>query len=144
LVYYNDKWRYRLTIRIDVLNYSDLFSIVKLYSFNFLTSVVRRYNKGGCDLTYKKAYFVEVLDVGFYDTMFSNYILEKSKPSFNDLWIFVLGLLIIVRMVPMYIELWLLFDEVESLTRSDIRRVAYCQQSVGYIFHIVYPGRKPL
>jgi len=84
LTYYNDKWKYRLIIRIDVLNHSDLFSIAKLYGFNFFTSVIRRYNKSGRDLAYKKTCFVEVPNVGFYNIMFGNYILEKSKPNFNN------------------------------------------------------------
>ena len=96
LVYYNNKWRYCPTIRIDVLNYNDLFSIVKLYGFSFLMSIVRCYNKSGYNLAYKKVCFVEVPDIGFYNIIFNNYILEKSKPSFNDLWIFVLSLLVIV------------------------------------------------
>ncbi len=87
LICYNDKWRYRLTIRIDALDYSDPFPIAKLYGFSFFTPVVRCYNKGGYDLAYEKACLVEILDVGLYNTMFSNHILEKSKPSFNDLWI---------------------------------------------------------
>src|SRR6266699_7214124 len=97
LIYYNDKWRYRPTIRIDALNHSDPFPIAKLYNFSFPTPVVQRYNKGGCDLAYEKACLIEVPDVGLYDTMFGNYILEKSKPSPNDLWIFVLGPLISYR-----------------------------------------------
>src|SRR6266699_3260583 len=130
LAYYNDKWRYRPTTRIDTLDYSDLFPIARLYGFSFLTPVVRRYNKGGCDLAYEKACFVEILDVGLYNTMFGNYILEKSKPSPNDLWIFVLGPLVIVRTIPICTELWLSFDEVGSLTRSDICCIACRQQSV--------------
>ena len=125
LACHNDKWRYRPTTRIDILDYSDLFSIVRLYGFNFLTSIVRRYNKGGCNLAYEKVCFVEVLDIGFYDIMFNNYILEKSKPSFNDLWIFVLDLLIIVQTVSIYIEFWLLFDEVGNLMQSDTRCIVY-------------------
>ena len=85
LAYYNNKWRYRPTIRIDILDYNNLFPIVKLYDFNFPISIVRYYNKGKYDLAYKKAYFVEVPDVGLYNTMFGNYILEKSKSSLNDL-----------------------------------------------------------
>ncbi len=85
LTYYNNKWQHRPTIRIDILNYNDLFSIVKLYSFNFLTPVIRCYNKGGYNLVYKKVYLVEVPDIGLYNTMFDNRILEKSKPTPNDL-----------------------------------------------------------
>ena len=40
LTYYNNKWKYRLTIIINILNYNDPFSIVKLYSFNFLMPIV--------------------------------------------------------------------------------------------------------
>ncbi len=116
LACYNDKWRYRPIIRINTLDHSNLFPIVKLYSFSFFMPIIQYYNKGGCNLAYKKVCFVEVLDVGFYNIMFGNYILEKSKLSSNDLWIFALGLLIIVRTVPMYIELWLLFNEVGSPT----------------------------
>ncbi len=112
LTYYNNKWQHRLTIRIDVLDYSNPFSIARLYSFNFSILVIQRYNKGGYDLVYKKACFVEIPDVGFYDTMFGDYILEKSKLSLNDLWIFILGFLVIVRTVPVRTELWLSFDEV--------------------------------
>jgi len=104
LIYYNNKWRYRLTIRIDVLDYSDLFLIARLYGFSFFTPIIRCYNKGGCDLAYEKVCFVEVLNVGLYDIMLGNYILEKSKSSFNDLWVFVLGLLVIVRTIPMCME----------------------------------------
>ncbi len=85
LTYYNDKWQYRLIIKIDVLNYSDLFPIVRLYSFNFFTSVVQYYNKGRYNLVYKKAYLVEIPDVGLYNIIFDNYILEKLKLNFNDL-----------------------------------------------------------
>ncbi len=100
LTCYNNKWRYRPTTRIDALNHSDPFPIARLYSFSFPTPVVRHYNKGGCNLAYKKAYLVEVPDVGLYNTMFGNYILEKSKPNPNNLWIFALGPLVIVRTIP--------------------------------------------
>ncbi len=116
LTCYNNKWKYRPTTRIDVLNYSDPFSITKLYSFNFLMPVIQYYNKNGCDLIYKKAYLVEILNIGFYNIILDNYILEKSKPSLNDLWIFVLGPLVIVRTVSTYIELWLSFNEVGNPT----------------------------
>ncbi len=72
-------------MRIDVLNYNNLFPIVRLYGFNFPMPVVRRYNKDGYNLAYKKACFVEVPDIGFYNIMFNNYILEKLKPSPNNL-----------------------------------------------------------
>ncbi len=105
LICYNNKWRYCSTIRIDILDYNDLFPITKLYNFNFSTPVVQRYNKDGYDLAYKKVYLVEIPDIGLYNTIFDNHILEKSKLNFNDLWIFALGLLIIVRTIPTYIEL---------------------------------------
>src|SRR6266699_1318949 len=85
LTYYNNKWRHCPTIRIYILDHSNLFSIVKLYNFNFLTPVVRRYNKDGYDLAYKKACLVEILNIGLYNIIFNNNILEKSKPSFNNL-----------------------------------------------------------
>ncbi len=100
LIYDNDKWRYCLTARINVLDYNDPFPIAKLYSFSFLTFIVRCHNKDGCDLTYKKAGLIEVPDIAFYNTVFGNYILEKSKPNLNDLWVFVLGPLVIVRTIP--------------------------------------------
>ncbi len=90
---YNDKWRYRPTIKINILDHNDLFPIARLYNFSFFTPVVWYYNKGGYDLAYKKAYLVEVLNIGFYNTMFGNHILEKLKSNLNDLWIFILGLL---------------------------------------------------
>src|SRR6266566_1143205 len=105
LAYYNNKWRYRSIIRIDILDYNDLFSIARLYSFNFPILVVQRYNKGGRNLAYKKVCLVEVLDIGLYDIIFNNHILKKSKLNFNDLWIFVLGPLIIIRTIPTCIEL---------------------------------------
>ncbi len=120
LICYNNKWQYYLTIRIDALDYSNLFSIVRLYSFNFFIPVVQRYNKGGCNLIYKKVYLVEVLNIRFYNIMFGNYILEKSKLNFNNLWIFILSFLVIVRTILVYTEFWLLFDEVGSLIQSDI------------------------
>ncbi len=85
LTCYNNKWQYRPTIRIDILNYNDLFPITKLYSFNFLMPVVQYYNKNKRDLAYKKAYFVEILDIRFYNIIFNNYILEKSKLNPNNL-----------------------------------------------------------
>ncbi len=85
LTCYNDKWRHHPTTRIDVLDYSDLFPIARLYGFSFLTPVIQCHNKDGYDLVYKKAYLIEIPDVGFYNIIFSNYILEKSKPSLNDL-----------------------------------------------------------
>ncbi len=127
LTYYNDKWRYRLTIKIDTLNYNDPFPIAKLYNFNFPMPVIQCYNKSGCNLAHKKACFIEVSDVGFYNTMFGNYILEKLKPNPNDLWIFVLGPLVIVQTIPMYTELWLSFDEVGSSTRSNTYCIIYRQ-----------------
>jgi len=114
LTYYNNKWRHRLTTRIDALNHNDPFPITRLYSFNFLTPVVQHYNKDGYNLVHKKTYLVEVPDVGLYNIMFDNHILEKSKPSPNNLWIFALNPLIIVRTIPAYIEFWLSFDEVEN------------------------------
>jgi len=85
LICHNNKWRYRPIIRIDVLDYNDSFQIARLYNFNFLILIVRHYNKDGYNLVYKKVYLVEVLDIGLYNIMFGNYILEKSKPNFNDL-----------------------------------------------------------
>ncbi len=126
LACYNNKWQYRLTTKIDILNYNDLFSIVKLYSFSFLIPVVQYHNKDRYNLAYKKACFIEVLDIGFYNIMFGNYILEKSKPNLNNFWIFVLGLLIIVQTIPTYTELWLSFDEIGNPMQSDIYRVVYC------------------
>ena len=123
LAYYNDKWRYRLIIRIDILDYNNLFLIARLYSFSFLTPVVRCYNKSRYDLAYEKACLVEILDVGLYNIIFGNYILKKLKPNPNNLWIFVLGLLIIVRTISTYTEFWLLFDEVENPTQSDIHYI---------------------
>jgi len=105
LTYYNNKWRHRLTIRIDVLNHSDLFPIARLYGFNFPILVVQCHNKDGYDLAYEKAYLVEIPDIGLYNTIFSNHILEKSKPNPNNLWIFVLNPLIIVQTIPAYMEL---------------------------------------
>ncbi len=85
LTYYNDKWRYCPTIKIDVLDYSDPFPIVRLYGFNFPTPIVRRYNKYGYNLAYKKAYLVEISNVGLHNIIFGNYILKKSKSSPNNL-----------------------------------------------------------
>jgi len=142
LAYYNDKWRYRSIIKIDTLNHNNLFPIVKLYSFNFLTPIVQHYNKDGYNLTYKKACLVEILDIGLYNIIFNNHILKKSKPNPNNLWIFVLDLLIIVQTIPTHTELWLSFDEVGSPTRSNVYCVVYRQQSVDYIFYIMHPKRK--
>ena len=105
LSYYNNKWRYCPTIRIDTLNYNNPFPIVKLYGFNFPTPVVQHHNKDECNLAYKKVCLVEIPDIGFYNIMFGNHILEKLKSSLNNLWIFALGLLIIVQTIPTYIEL---------------------------------------
>ena len=85
LICHNNKWRHRPTIRIDALDYNNPFPIARLYGFSFLTPVVRRYNKSGYNLAHKKACLVEVSDVGLYNIIFGNYILEKSKPSPNDL-----------------------------------------------------------
>ncbi len=123
LIYYNNKQRYRLTIRIDALDYSDLFLIIRLYSFSFLIPVIRYYNKGRYDLVYKKVYLVEVLDVGFYNIIFDNYILKKPKPNFNYLWVFILDSLIIVQTILIYTELWLSFDEVENFILSYINYI---------------------
>ncbi len=142
LAYHNDKQRYRPIIKIDTLDYNDLFPIARLYDFSFFTPVVQRYNKNGYNLIYKKTCLIEVPDIELYNIIFSNYILEKLKSSSNDLWIFVLGLLVIVQTIPMRTEFWLSFDEVRNPTRSDIYCIICCQQSVGYIFNIVYPKRK--
>ena len=85
LIYYNNKWKHRPTTRINTLDHSNPFPIIKLYSFNFSTPVVRYYNKNRYDLTHKNAYLVEIPNIGFYNTMLGNYILEKSKPNPNDL-----------------------------------------------------------
>ena len=84
LTCYNNKWRHCPTIKINVLDYNNLFLIIRLYSFNFFTLVVQYYNKSGRDLVYKKACLVEIPNVGFYNIIFSNYILEKSKLNSND------------------------------------------------------------
>ena len=142
LTCYNNKQKHRSTIRIDILNHNDPFLIARLYSFNFPTPVVQYYNKDGYNLAYKKTYLVEIPDIGLYNTIFNNHILEKSKLNPNNLQIFVLSPLVIVQTIPTYTELWLSFNKVRSSTQSDIRRVVYRQQSVGYIFYIVYPGKK--
>ncbi len=85
LTYYNNKWQHCSTIKIDILNYNDPFLITRLYNFNFLIPVVQYYNKNGYNLTYKKTYFIKIPDIGFYNIIFNNYILKKSKPNSNDL-----------------------------------------------------------
>ncbi len=85
LAYYNNKWQYRPTIKIDVLDYNNPFLITKLYSFNFFISVVQHYNKDRYNLTYKKVCLVKILNIGFYNIIFSIYILKKSKSNSNDL-----------------------------------------------------------
>src|SRR6266699_2890790 len=77
LTYYNNKWRHRPTTKIDTLDHNDLFPIARLHNFNFPIPIVQHYNKGRCDLVYKKAYLVEIPDIGFYNTIFNNHILEK-------------------------------------------------------------------
>src|SRR6266699_815407 len=96
LTYYNDKWQYHPTIRIDILDYNDPLPIAKLYNFNFPIPVVQYYNKGGYDLAYKKAGLVEVLNIGLYNIIFGNHILEKLKSNLNNLWVFVLDPLVII------------------------------------------------
>jgi len=96
LTYYNNKWKHHLTTRINTLNHNDPFPIAKLHSFNFPIPVIRRYNKDGYNLAHKKTYLVEVLNIRLYNTILDNYILEKSKSNFNDIWIFILNLLVIV------------------------------------------------
>ena len=81
----NNKWRYRLIVKINVLNYNNPFLIIKLYNFNFFISVVQRYNKSRYNLVYKKIDLIEVLNVKLYNIIFGNYILEKSKPNLNNL-----------------------------------------------------------
>ncbi len=83
LTYNNNKWRYRPTVRINTLNYNNLFLIARLYNFNFLISIVRCYNKSGYNLVYKKAGLIEIPNIAFYNIIFNNYILEKSKPNPN-------------------------------------------------------------
>src|SRR6266566_6616864 len=73
LIYYNNKWRHRSTIRINILDYNDLFLIIKLHNFNFPISVVQYYNKDRYNLTYKKVYFVEIPNVKLYNTIFDDY-----------------------------------------------------------------------
>ncbi len=142
LTYYNNKQRYCSTIRIDILNYNNSFSIARLYSFNFFIPIIQHYNKSGYDLVYKKVYLVEIPDIGLYNIIFDNYILKKSKLNSNNLWIFILDLLIIIQTVPTYIKLWLSFDKIKNPMQSDIHRIIYRQQSVGYIFYIAHPKRK--
>ncbi len=72
-------------MRIDILDYNDPFPIIKLYNFNFFILVVQYYNKDGYNLAYKKACLVEIPNIGLYNTIFGNYILEKSKSNFNNL-----------------------------------------------------------
>ena len=83
--YNNNKWQYRSTVRINTLNHNDLFPIAKLYSFNFLIFIVQYYNKGKYDLAYEKAGLIEILNIIFYNIIFNNYILKKSKSNFNYL-----------------------------------------------------------
>src|SRR6266566_4665992 len=59
LIYYNNKWQYYLTIKIDTLDHNDPFSITKLYNFNFFISNIQRYNKSRCNLAYEKTCLVE-------------------------------------------------------------------------------------
>src|SRR6266699_6661069 len=105
LICYNNKWQYHPTVKIDILNYNDPFPITKLYNFNFLIFVVQRYNKNEYNLAYEKAGFIEVPDIAFYNTIFSNHILKKPKPSPNYLWIFTLGFLIIIQTISTYMKL---------------------------------------
>ncbi len=83
LIYYNDKWQYHPTARINTLDYNDPFLIVKLYSFNFPIFIIQHYNKDKYDLIYKKAGFIEISNITFHNTIFNNYILKKPKPNFN-------------------------------------------------------------
>jgi len=47
LTYCNNKWQYHPTTKIDTLNYNNLFPIIKLYNFNFSTSIVKIGNHFG-------------------------------------------------------------------------------------------------
>src|SRR6266566_6970604 len=79
LIYDNDKWQYRLTVKINILDYNDPFSIARLYGFSFPMSIVRYHNKDGYDLAYEKAGFIEIPDIVLYNIIFGNYILEKPQ-----------------------------------------------------------------
>jgi hypothetical protein len=77
------------------------------------------------DDAYYKPSLVEVIDIVVYDTVFSLDVSYKGKPLANDFRILALGLLVVVSTRIIYLELWLVFDEVIYLAFTDRGRVAY-------------------
>ena len=57
----------------------------KVVAISIFEIVLPYYNKNGYYLAHKKTYLIEILDIGLYNIIFGNYILEKSKSNPNNL-----------------------------------------------------------
>jgi hypothetical protein len=136
----NDERRDGLTVRTNALYHSNPFPIAWLDLPCLRTTVGTGYDHGGRDLAHQKPGLVKVPNIFLMDTVFGDHVPYESKPVTNYSWIFALGPLVVVRTRKTRLELWMSLNEALNPTRPDTRRVAYCQQSVGHIFHVADPG----
>jgi len=68
---------------------------------------------------------VEKGRIVIYDTILALDILYKGKPLVDNLWILILGPLVVVSTCIARLELWLAFDEVVCLELAHRGRVVY-------------------
>ena len=92
----DDKGRDSLVEGINSLDYRCLFVVTRLGQLYLATAIRGRNYYTREDNAYHKPYLVEVIGVIIYDTIFGLDVLYEGKPLANDLWILILGPLVVV------------------------------------------------
>src|SRR5437763_17078753 len=92
----HNKRRYSLTVRINTLDYYNLFPITRLYHLDLFIAFRTYYNYYGRDLAYYKPSLIKILNIIFINFILSYHVSYEVKPALNYCWIFVLNSLVVV------------------------------------------------
>ena len=92
----SDKGRDSLAEGIDALDHRCPLAVARLGQLCLATAVQGRDYYTGKDDTHHEPSLVEVIDIVIHDTVLSLNVSYESKPLANDLWILVLGPLVVV------------------------------------------------
>jgi len=127
---------------INSLDHRCLRAVTRLGQLCLATAVRSRNYHAREDNPHYEPSLVEVVDVVIHDTVLGLDVSYEGKPLANNLWILVLGPLVVVSTRITRMELWLAFDEVVCPAFADGGCVAFASEMVGYIFNAIQPGRK--
>ena len=90
---------------IDTLDHYCLFIVTRLGQLYLATAIRGRNHHTHADYSHYKPYLIKVIGIIIQDTILGLDILYKDKPLTNNLWIFVLGPLVVVSIQVTRMEL---------------------------------------